>query len=139
MQQWNRVSTTAERLSQALTNANMKQADLSRVTGIDKGSIHHYMTGRYEPKSSAINKMAVALNVSETWLWGFDVPMERKTSSTDKQELTDGEKVWLELYRQLSDDTREVLINVANSFDKLPTDTQNFLLGAVRVALNNQK
>ena len=37
------------------------------------------------PISSAINKMAVALNVAESWLWGYDVPMER----TDMQKKND--------------------------------------------------
>ena len=85
MNEWSKVATTAERLRKALDNANMKAADLSRMTEISKGSIHHYLAGTYEPKSSAINKMAVALNVAESWLWGYDVPMER----TDMQKKND--------------------------------------------------
>ena len=85
MNEWSKVATTAERLREALDNANIKAADLSRMTEISKGSIHHYLAGNYEPKSSAINKMAVALNVSESWLWGYDVPMER----TDVQKKND--------------------------------------------------
>ena len=71
MKEWSKVATTAERLRQALDNANIKAADLSRMTEISKGAIHHYLAGNYEPKSSAINKMAVALNVAESWLWGY--------------------------------------------------------------------
>ena len=85
MNEWSKVATTAERLREALDNAKMKAADLSRMTEISKGSIHHYLAGNYEPKSSAINKMAVALNVAESWLWGYDVPMER----TDVQKKND--------------------------------------------------
>ena len=85
MNEWSKVATTAERLREALDNAKMKAADLSRMTEISKGSIHHYLAGTYEPKSSAINKMAVALNVAESWLWGYDVPMER----TDMQKKND--------------------------------------------------
>ena len=85
MNEWSKVATTADRLKAALDNANIKAADLSRMTEISKGSIHHYLVGTYEPKSSAINKMAVALNVSESWLWGYDVPMER----TDMQKKND--------------------------------------------------
>ena len=77
MNEWKKIATTAERLRQAIDNANIKAADLSRMTELSKGSIHHYLAGNYEPKSPAINKMAVALNVSEAWLWGYDVPMER--------------------------------------------------------------
>ena len=85
MNKWSKVATTAERLREALDDAKMKAADLSRMTEISKGSIHHYLAGTYEPKSSAINKMAVALNVAESWLWGYDVPKER----TDIQKKND--------------------------------------------------
>ena len=85
MNEWSKIATTAERLREALDNAKLKAADLSRMTEISKGSIHHYLSGTYEPKSSAINKMAVALNVAESWLWGYDVPMER----TDMQKKND--------------------------------------------------
>lgn len=72
-----RSATTAERLQEALDASGLKQVDLSRKTGINKGTIHNYLHGRYEPKSGAINKLAIALNVSEAWLWGYDVPKER--------------------------------------------------------------
>lgn len=119
--------------------ANMKQTDLARATGLGKGGISNYVIGRYEPKSNIISILAEALNVDPVWLMGYDVPMERKKPSPDKVELTEGEKVWLELYHKLSNDTKEMLIDVANKFDNLPADTQSFLLGAIRVALKNQK
>ncbi len=85
MKEWSKVATTAERLRLAIDNAKIKAADLSRMTELSKGTIHHYLAGTYEPKSTAINKLAVALNVSESWLWGYDVPMER----TDMQKKND--------------------------------------------------
>ena len=137
---WNRVSNTPTRLKEALTKSNMRQAELSRRTGLDKGTISNYLSGRYEPKSDAINKMAIALNVSEMWLWGYDIPMERKEkNSPDKTMLTEGEKKWLELYHQISDESKVILTNMVGAFDKLPTDKQKFLLDAVRIALGNQK
>jgi transcriptional regulator with XRE-family HTH domain len=124
----------------ALKQSNMKQVELSRLTGIDKGSISNYLYGKYEPKSDAINKMAIALNVSEMWLWGYDVPMERdQKDSPEEPKLTEGEKVWLELYHRLSNETRAVLVNMAEAFESLPADRQKFLLDAVRVVFDNQK
>lgn len=140
MSDWNRSSSTSERMKIALKMSNMKQVELSRLTGIDKGSISNYLYGKYEPKSDAINKMATALNVSEMWLWGYDVPMERdKKSSPNELQLTEGERVWLELYHQLSNETRDVLVNMAEAFESLPADRQRFLLDAVRVVFDNQK
>ena len=100
---------------------NMKQVDLVRATGLAKGGISNYVTGRYEPKSDVISKLAKALNCSEMWLWGYDVPMEKeKTSPSDKVELTEGEKMLLELFR------------------RVPEDQQELVLQMIRVALKNK-
>ena len=74
-----RVATVATRLKEALMLSDKKQIDLVRLTGLDGASINRYIKGKYEPKSYAIRKMAIALNVSEMWLWGYDVPRERTT------------------------------------------------------------
>lgn len=82
METFNRTATTSERLKEALSFRNMRQTDLAKATGIDKGSISCYVSGRYEPKNEAICKMAQALSVSEMWLWGYSVPIERSTAPT---------------------------------------------------------
>ena len=113
MNEWNRSSSTAQRMKIALKKSNMKQVELSRLTGIDKGSISNYLYGRYEPKSDAINKMATALNVSEMWLWGYDVPMDRNQSvSPDKLELTEGERMLLDLFNQIPEDKQQLAIEM---------------------------
>ncbi len=78
-------ATIAQRLKEALAAANKKQADLVRETGLDRGSVSSYLSGKYEPKQKAIYKMAQALNVSEAWLLGYNVPMAR----TDEQKKND--------------------------------------------------
>lgn len=72
------METTAERLRIALDMNKMKQSDLVKKTGINKGALSSYLSGKYLPKQNSIYAMAKALNVSEGWLMGFDVPMERK-------------------------------------------------------------
>lgn len=74
---FNRIDTTANRLRIALKNAGKKQIDIVRETGIDRGSMSHYINGRYEPKQDVVFNLAQALGVSEMWLWGYDCPMER--------------------------------------------------------------
>lgn len=71
------VDTVAHRIQSALEFSGMKQADLSEKTGIGKSSISTYISGAYEPKQRNIYKIAKALNVSEAWLLGYDVPKER--------------------------------------------------------------
>lgn len=77
----------SERLKEAMKDAGKKQADLIRETGIDSGAMSKYLNGKYEPKQNAINKLAIALDVSEMWLWGYDVPKERTAAQKNNDDL----------------------------------------------------
>lgn len=80
------IDTIAHRLREALTASGKKQADVVRETGLDRGAVSSYLSGKYEPKQKAIYKMAKALNVNEAWLMGYDVPMAR-TLEAKKNDL----------------------------------------------------
>jgi len=69
-----------ERLNEALKIRNMTASELSKKSGIGKGSISKYLNGVVVPKQSAIGDMAKALNVSPAWLLGYDVEMESMTT-----------------------------------------------------------
>ncbi len=87
------MATIAERMNEALLLRDMKQADLVEKTGIGKSSISTYLSGLYEPKQKNIYKIAKALDVNESWLMGYDVPMERKqTIQNISPELLKNEK-----------------------------------------------
>ena len=70
------VDTFANRLNKAISLRNIKPIELAEKTGIDKSKISSYMSGRYKAKQDGIYLLAQALNVSEVWLMGYDVPME---------------------------------------------------------------
>lgn len=82
-----RIATTAERLQEAMAAAKKKQIDLVRETGLEKGAVSRYVSGQYEPKQEAIYKLAVTLNVSEMWLWGYDVPKSRSIDQKKNDQL----------------------------------------------------
>ena len=71
------ITTTANRLQEALRLRNMKAVELSEKSGISKSQISCYLSGKYNPKAAPLYRMGVALDVSELWLSGYDVPMER--------------------------------------------------------------
>lgn len=123
MSNWSKTSTTAERLQEAMEAAHMKQADLARATGLSKGGISNYVTGRYEPKSDIISKLAKALHCSEMWLWGYDVPKNRivEQKSPAEPQLSEGEKILIDLFR------------------KVPEEQQQMVLQMIRVALGSQE
>lgn len=72
-----KVSTISERLQIAMDKRKIKQIDLARVADVNQGALSRYLKGSYEPKSATIYKLALALDVSDMWLEGYDVPMER--------------------------------------------------------------
>ena len=89
MADFKRSSNTAQRLGEALARKGMKQSELVRASGIDSGAISRYLSGEYEPKSKAISKLAAALDVSEMWLWGYDVPRERTLEQKKNDQLAE--------------------------------------------------
>jgi transcriptional regulator with XRE-family HTH domain len=84
-----KVATTSERLQIILSEKQMKQSDLARATGISRGAISNYVLGRYAPKSDIVQKLANALNCSEMWLWGYDVPMHRTDIEKKNDQLVE--------------------------------------------------
>ena len=87
MNGYERVALTKDRLKEAMRRTGKKQADLVRDTGLNRGTISRYLSGEVEPRQDAAYKLALALNVSETWLWGYDVPMERSTVQKKNDDL----------------------------------------------------
>lgn len=115
------IETCGQRISKALSIRGIKQSELCALAKIPKSSLSLYLSGAYEPKQDRIYDMAQVLDVDPVWLMGFDVPMEKQQSSPDKQELTEGEKLVLELFR------------------KIPEDRQPEALELLQVALKMQK
>lgn len=68
----------SERLSQALSINNITQTELCKKTGIPKSAMSQYIKGNFEPKQDRIYLIAKALNISEAWLMGYDVSMQRE-------------------------------------------------------------
>ena len=84
-----RTTSPADRIRAAMTDKGLKQVDLVNATGLDKSQVSSYLSGKYEPKQLAINKLAIALDVSEMWLWGYDVPKERSQKQKNNDAIAD--------------------------------------------------
>lgn len=76
------------RIGEALSMLGWKQVDLVERTGIPKNSINAWVNQKYQPKQNSLMKMAQVLGVSEMWLAGYDVPMERPAAQKKADELT---------------------------------------------------
>lgn len=75
------IASVKERLNKALSEKGVTAAELSRRTGISKGSISQYKNGVVNPKQDRIYLIANALGVSEAWLMGYDVSMSKSEDS----------------------------------------------------------
>lgn len=78
------IDTFANRLNKAINIRNIKPVELAEKTGIDKSKISSYMSGRYKAKQDGIYLLANALDVSEAWLMGLDVPMDKNVHIKQK-------------------------------------------------------
>lgn len=121
------IEKCATRIAKALSIRGMRQADLCEKTKIPKSAISQYVSGAFEPKQDRIYLISQALNVDPVWLMGYDVPMEKQAQPEQKEiplteeSLNEGEKLLLQLFRQI------------------PEDRQPEALDLLRVALRMQK
>ena len=77
---------TAIRLKTIMNMRGLRQVDILNLTvpycqkynvKMNKSDISQYCSGKTEPNQEKLFILGNALNVSEAWLMGFDVPMER--------------------------------------------------------------
>lgn len=106
-----KIESCGKRIDEALTIRNMKQSELCKLANVPKSSLSLYLKGAYEPKQDRIYSMARVLNVSDMWLMGYDVPMER-TDTPRTMELTESEKTMLDLFRLIPESQQKVLIQM---------------------------
>lgn len=94
----------SERLRQAIAYRGISQTELCKRTNIPKSAMSQYISGAFKPKQIRTHALAVALNVSEAWLMGYDVPMERET---------DPHAELIAAFDQLSAEGQQIVIDCA--------------------------
>ena len=132
------MSTVGENILLMRKRLGWTQEELATKMGYkSKSTINKIELGINDIPQSKIVKFADVLGTTPAHLMGWND--EEENNSPEEPALTEGEKLWMELYNRLSDETREVFINMIDSFDKIPADKQRFVLEMIRVALGNQK
>lgn len=116
-----RPYTTAQRLKQIMSERNLKQVDILRMaepysdmfgTRLTKSALNQYISGKVtDPRGDKLSILSYALGVSEAWLMGFDVPIERTTPIPG--DIGDGRKARLvKLFERLSDTDQDEIISL---------------------------
>lgn len=122
--------TRKNRIGEALSIRGLKQVDLVEKTGLTKASINNWLKQRWQPKQKALMTMARALDVSEMWLAGYDVPMERPAAQKKNDELAqliieikedEDLKDLFTTISHLNNDQRKTIESMANELAKINT------------------
>ena len=112
-----RIESCGMRIAKALAIRDMRQADLAELAKIPKSSLSLYLKGAYEPKDDRIYAIAKVLRVSEAWLMGYDVPMEKsEEKSPSEVQLTEGEKELLAIFKLIPEEQQRVFLEMGRVF-----------------------
>ena len=92
-----KIDSFKNRLAKALSNKQMKAITLSEIIHINKSSISQWLSGVNKPNGENLINIAKALNVSEIWLLGYDVPMNNE-ETISKEEIVVNEEQSYQIY-----------------------------------------
>lgn len=123
----------AERLRACRVAANLSLRDLAELCNISKSALANFEYSHRQPKIEAVRAIASALNVSVEYLTG-----ESDVKTPAPEELSEGERAWIELYRKLSPDVRETFVTLIESFDNLPDAVRQMLFASMQAAISSQ-
>lgn len=114
--------STASRLQYIMQQRNLRQIDILEACmpycqryniKMNKSDISQYVSGKVEPNQNKLFILGQALNVNESWLMGFDVPMDRATQIMIEQPstptLSSIERQIINAYRNSDDITKEMV------------------------------
>lgn len=110
--------TTSQRLKQIMDTRKLRQVDILESAEpfckkynikLEKNALSQYVSGKVEPGQEKLTILGMALGVSEAWLMGFDVPMERYTPTTENGNRRTSE--FIELFSLLTAEQQALVIN----------------------------
>lgn len=96
----------------------LKQADILRLAQpycekykikLGKSDLSQFVNGKVEPGQWKITILSLALNVSEAWLMGLDVPIERQTPTPVSEDGLEADA--MRLFEALSPERKAEALN----------------------------
>ena len=113
------MSIQSDRIKSEMQRNSLTLLEIEQRTGIKKSSMQRYVSGETgKIPLSAVEKLANLFGVSGAYLMGWD---EKKESPAEPQ-LSEGEQMLLNLFRQIPEDQQRVFLEMgrvyANSLKK---------------------
>jgi transcriptional regulator with XRE-family HTH domain len=109
--------------------------DISEALKISYFTVSDWVNGKKYPRMDKVEMLANYFGIQKSDL----IEDKEEQNSPEEPKLTEGEKLWLELYHRLSDESRDMMITMMDSLDRIPKDKQQFALQAIRFALGYQE
>lgn len=110
---------------------NMTLEQVADIVGVGKSTVRKWETGMIaNMKRDKIALLAKALGTTPAYLMGW-----KENTTPTEGELDEGEKIWLDLYHRISEDSRDMLVKLVDAFDNLPAEERKFLLSVIELKL----
>lgn len=129
-----------DRIKEAMELREINQAELSKRANIDKGQLSSYIAGKYKPRQNNIESLSIALNVSEAWLMGYDVPMGRnefKDAPKNNHLSFDNVEDFKNAYRISNFRKNTFEYKILDNMEKLNNDGKKSLFDYSNILLGN--
>ena len=119
--------STIEELKAAKKAQRMTLDELSARSGIAKRTLEDIFRGKTQnPRIDTMQAIERALGLSAD------------TKKSPPPGMTESEEQGLELYNLLTEENRELLIQLVSAFKDLPAERRRFVLDAIRLAANQK-
>jgi len=110
--------TTSQRLQQLMDERGLRQVDILAAVEpfcreydvkLEKNALSQYVAGKHQPDQHRLHVLAMALNVSEAWLMGYEVSMMKELAPIT---VEDDERLHLcvELFKMLSNEQKDFIL-----------------------------
>ena len=111
------MSVQSDRIKNEMLRNSITLVEIEKRTGIKKSSMQRYVSGETgKIPLSAIEKLADLFGVSGAYLMGWDEETTEKNISPNELALTEGEKLLIELFRQIPEDQQRVFLDMGRVF-----------------------
>lgn len=132
-----------------MSDRNLRQVDILNLTKpyckkydvkMNKSDISQYCSGKTEPNQDKLFILGIVLNVSEAWLMGYDVPMERNEFKDVPQNTNlsfDNVEDFKKAYDKSKYREDRLISAIIDNSEKLNNDGKKSLLDYSNVLLGN--
>ena len=122
-----------EKFIRLCANKGVAPSFVAKKVGISSAAFSQW-TDETVPRKTTLLKIADYFGVSVDYLLG-----KEEKNAPGKDNLTEGEKEWLDFFRQIPEEQKPLTLEVFKTFKMIPEDRQAEALELLQVALRMQK